>query len=55
MTLRERALRLGGNAVVNIHNYHKVNVALTDVDYECHAGAIIAGVVLKGTVVLIKN
>lgn len=55
MSLRERALRMGGKAVVNIHNYHKVNLALTDVDYECHAGPIIAGVALKGTVVILKN
>lgn len=49
--LRDRAWKMGGNAVTNIMSYFKKNAASSETDYECHAGAIIAGVALKGTVV----
>ncbi|WP_439135529.1 excinuclease ATPase subunit [Pseudomaricurvus sp.] len=54
IALRDRALSEGGNAVVNIHSFYKKNEYMSDSDYECHAGAIMAGVALKGTVVTLK-
>lgn len=54
LSLQERALAEGGNAVVNIHSYYKKSEHFSDTDYECHAGAIMAGVALKGTVVTLK-
>ncbi|MBU3070647.1 hypothetical protein KOI40_12515 [Aestuariicella sp. G3-2] len=54
VALRDRALAEGGNAVVNIHSFYKQNKYMSDSDYECHAGAIMAGVALKGTVVTLK-
>lgn len=53
--LGERALAEGGNAVVNIVSYYKKRVFESDSLYECHAGAFVAGVALKGTVVKIGN
>jgi uncharacterized protein YbjQ (UPF0145 family) len=49
--LRDRAGKLGGNAVTNIVSYFKKNTASSESVYECHAGALIAGVALKGNVV----
>ena len=50
-TLQERAVKEGGNAVVDIHSYYDKVPHKSDGEYECHAGAIIAGVALRGTVV----
>nr|WP_298687990.1 excinuclease ABC subunit A [uncultured Dongia sp.] len=49
--LGERALAERGNAVVGIVSYYKKQPFASATDYECHAGAIVAGVALKGTVV----
>ncbi len=54
LALRDRALAEGGDAVVNIHSYYKKDEYFSATDYECHAGAIMAGVALKGTVVKLK-
>jgi uncharacterized protein YbjQ (UPF0145 family) len=48
--LGERAKAEGGNAVVGIVSYYKKNVFSSDTLFECHAGAIVAGVALKGSV-----
>lgn len=49
--LQERAQKLGGNAVVNIVSYYKRNEVRSNSQFECHSGAIMAGVALKGDVV----
>ncbi|WP_374650730.1 hypothetical protein [Dongia sp.] len=49
--LGERAIAEGGNAVINIVSYYKKKPFASDTLYECHAGAIVAGVALKGEVV----
>lgn len=54
ISLQERALSEGGNAVVNIRSYYKKNEVSSATQYECHAGAIMAGVALKGTVVKLR-
>jgi uncharacterized protein YbjQ (UPF0145 family) len=53
--LRERAIAEGGNAVINIVSYYKKNTFASDTLYECHAGAIVAGVALKGTIVKLSK
>ena len=53
--LRERAIAEGGNAVINIVSYYKKNTFASDTLYECHAGAVVAGVALKGTVVKLSK
>jgi hypothetical protein len=47
---RDRALSEGGNAVVNLQSYYDKNEIPDKSEYECHAGALVAGVALKGTV-----
>jgi len=51
--LRDRAKTEGGNAVVGISSYYKKEEFKSATQYECHAGGLIAGVALKGTVVKI--
>lgn len=51
LSLEQRALAEGGNAVVNIRSYYKKNTVSSTTEYECHAGAVIAGVALIGDVV----
>ena len=51
VALQERAKQLGANAVINIvSNYQKAPYS-SETDYECHAGAFVIGVALKGTLV----
>lgn len=49
--LHDRALKEGGNAVINIVSYYRKQVYSSESEYECHAGEIVSGVALKGTVV----
>src|SRR6185312_8138593 len=51
LELQQRALRLGGNAVVNIESYYKRRAVSSSTQFECHKGFLIAGVALRGTVV----
>jgi len=51
ITFKERALREGGNAVINIQSYYKKNEFSSTTEYECGAGAIMGGVTFRGTVV----
>jgi len=51
LSLQNRAHLEGGNAVINIRSYYKRNEVSSRTEYECGAGAIIAGVTFKGDVV----
>ena len=51
ISLRDRAIAEGGNAVINIQSYYKKNEFTSATEYECHAGAVTGGVTLRGTVV----
>ena len=51
ISLRDRAIAEGGNAVINIQSYYKKNEFTSATDFECHAGAVTGGVALRGTVV----
>ena len=49
IALQEKAKSLGANAVVDIVSYYKKNTFSSPTDFECHAGAFVIGVALKGT------
>lgn len=51
LSLQEFARSHGANAIVGIESYYKANAYSSETQYECHTGAIIAGVALKGTAV----
>ena len=53
--LEKRAKQLGANAVVNIVSYYQKNVVSSATEFECHAGAVMAGVALKGDFVKIEE
>lgn len=50
-SLQERAVKEGGNAVVNIESFYKKVPFRSATEYECHAGGVMAGVALRGTVI----
>ena len=50
LQLRQRAKEEGGDSVINIVSFYKKDTFSSTTEYECHAGALIAGVALKGTV-----
>ncbi|HKY08176.1 MAG TPA: excinuclease ATPase subunit [Candidatus Binatia bacterium] len=55
VALEKRAQQLGANAVINIVSYYKKDVMSSPTEFECHAGAVIAGVALKGDFVKIAE
>jgi uncharacterized protein YbjQ (UPF0145 family) len=54
IALQDRARKEGGNAVTNIHSVYKNENVVSTTEYLCGAGAIMAGVALRGTVVKTK-
>jgi uncharacterized protein YbjQ (UPF0145 family) len=55
IALDKRAKQLGANAVVNIVSYYQKVEMSSPTEFECHAGAVIAGVALKGDFVTIAD
>lgn len=53
-SLQDRAVREGGNAVVNIISYYRRNRISSETEFECGSGAIMSGVTLRGDVVKLK-
>lgn len=49
MAFEASAKQKGANAVVDLHSFYKKSPTKDPVNYECHAGNIMAGVALKGT------
>jgi hypothetical protein len=54
LSFHDRALAEGGDAVVNIQGFYKKQEFRSDTQFQCGAGATVAGVTLKGTVVKLK-
>ncbi|MGV2873487.1 excinuclease ABC subunit A [Colwellia sp. E150_009] len=52
--LQERAVRENMDAVVNIESNYKNRHFASETEFECGAGAVMAGVALKGTLVKFK-
>ena len=55
VALEKRAQQLGANAVINVVSYYNKQVMSSATEFECHAGAIIAGVALKGDFVRVAD
>ncbi|MGC3962064.1 MAG: excinuclease ATPase subunit [Rhodocyclaceae bacterium] len=49
LAFQEKAKQVGANAVVNMVSYYKKVEFSSPTEFECHAGAIVGGVALKGT------
>jgi uncharacterized protein YbjQ (UPF0145 family) len=54
-SLRDRAIKEGGNAVINIRSNYKGNLSSSETTFRCGAGSIMAGVALTGTVAELEN
>ncbi|MDU9389532.1 excinuclease [Pseudomonas sp. zfem002] len=48
LTMQDAAKKVNANAVTNIASYYKKNERKDAVTYECHAGAVMAGVAIRG-------
>lgn len=48
LAFQDKAKSLGANAVVDMVSYYRKNQFASPTDYECHAGAVVVGVTLKG-------
>jgi uncharacterized protein YbjQ (UPF0145 family) len=55
LALQDRARQEGGNAVINIKSNYKNEETASATTFTCGAGAVIAGVALKGEVVVLKK
>lgn len=55
IALQKRAREMGGNAVVNIKSNYKDQLTESSTQFVCGAGAVIAGVALKGDIVTLKK
>lgn len=55
IALRDRAIKDGGNAVINIQSNYKDKLTSSNDTFRCGAGGLMAGVALTGTVVKIKE
>ncbi|RBL81685.1 excinuclease [Streptomyces cavourensis] len=54
IALHEAAKTAGANAVTNIVSYYRKNEYRNKTNYECHAGATVAGVALRGDLSNVK-
>tara|TARA_R110000764_G_scaffold84990_1_gene165647 strand:+ start:347 stop:799 length:453 start_codon:yes stop_codon:yes gene_type:complete len=54
ISLKERAIKEGGNAVVDIKSNYKNNLTSSSKTFQCGAGAVMAGVALTGKVVTLE-
>lgn len=52
--LFNRAVKEGADAIVEIESFYKKQAYRDSEKYECHAGAMVAGVALRGKVVKLK-
>jgi uncharacterized protein YbjQ (UPF0145 family) len=53
--LQDRVRKEGGNAVINIRSNYRNVERESATEFTCGAGAIVAGVALKGEVVTLKK
>lgn len=55
LSFQNRVKLEGGNAVINMYSYYKKNTYKSNTKYECHAGALMAGVALSGEIVTLAR
>ncbi len=54
ISLKDRAVNSGGNAVINIRSNYKNNTTSSESTFQCGAGNILAGVALIGDIVTVN-
>lgn len=54
LSFQQRAVELGGNAVINIRSYYDKHEVSSETEYECGSGALMSGVTFRGDVVKLE-
>ena len=54
LSFQQRAVELGGNAVINIRSYYDKHEVSSETEYECGSGALMSGVTFQGDVVKLE-
>jgi hypothetical protein len=54
LSFQQRAVEVGGNAVVKIESYYRRVPVSSETEYECGSGALMSGVTFRGEVVKLK-
>lgn len=54
LSFQQRAVELGGNAVINIRSYYDKHGVSSETEYECGSGALMSGVTFQGEVVKLE-
>jgi len=54
LSFQQRAVELGGNAVINIRSYYDKHEVSSETEYECGSGALMSGVTFQGEVVTLE-
>ena len=54
LSFQQRAIELGGNAVINIRSYYDKHEVSSETEYECGSGALMSGVTFQGEVVKLE-
>jgi uncharacterized protein YbjQ (UPF0145 family) len=54
LSFQQRAVELGGNAVINIRSYYDKHEVSSETEYECGSGALMSGVTFQGEVVKLE-
>ncbi len=54
ISFQDRALQLGGDAVINITSYYRAVPVSSTTEYECGSGALMSGVTFRGEVVKLQ-
>ena len=54
LRLRSAALRMGGDAVIDIKSNYQHNEVSSETHYQCASGRIVSAVALKGTIVKLR-
>ncbi|GHU26519.1 phosphoribosylglycinamide formyltransferase [Betaproteobacteria bacterium] len=54
ISFQENAKKNGANAVVDLVSYYKKNEYKSSTQFECHAGAMMSGVAMKGKAAIVQ-
>ncbi len=54
ISFQQRAVQLGGDAVINVQSYYRENPVSSQTEYECGSGALMSGVTFRGEVVKLQ-
>lgn len=54
LSFQQRAVQLGGDAVINIESYYREKPMSSATEYECGSGALMSGVTFRGEVVKLQ-